>query len=636
MKKVICIIVSLVMIFSITGFAFAKREQPIETPIIIIPGFLQTNLQFENGDGTIEKVWVPDFLGKLDIVGENIPDILLSLVKALADNPEALGESLMDMLSDLMPKMMCNPDGTSLYNVLTYENDPEKRNLKSIKNSDEEVHMQAYYTFANYICKEGYAKEDNVFIFEYDGRMDAITNAEQLRTFVKAVKEYTGKDKVTLFGVSYGGQIEETYLHLFMDDGDIEKAVFSVPSLGGTNFGERLLGKNVDFALDDVVDIIESMTGSDTQYSRILKDVDSEFFSRALNGVADGISEYARYWGSVYSLTAPEYYDGLKEKYLDSELSAELIRKNDIIHYEIMPAVKDTLNECRRRGIDIAIHACSGLELALGGEENSDLLLPVTAVTGATCAPMGKRFADGFTGAKTECSNPDHHHVSPSMEVDASTAYLPENTWFVDGSHHAMFQYENYGLELAAIATCTDRLKDVHSDPEFPQFRSSDNPSRGIYAEFDSSLAGFVSEKDSKLTVENVYRKNKVKVLSVTAKGADLDFSFDKNEILKPGEKLEINFSGELPKGNAERIAVTVKFIKLDAISALTDRTFDFTFLGGEKTESSGEITDNEFYLGGTSGMPVLKRAVVAVTSLLDLIAVAEEFLTGDAFKYLL
>ncbi|MBR2418485.1 MAG: hypothetical protein IKB12_07610 [Clostridia bacterium] len=636
MKKLVCILVSLVMIFSVTGLAFAEKEQKNETPIIIIPGFMQTNLQYENEDSTFEKVWAPDFLGKLGIVGQNLPDILKSALEIFNDNTEALGEALMDMMSDLMPKMMCNPDGTSVYKVLPYENDPAKRNMHHIKHSGEEYHMQGYYTFASYICDEGYAKEENVFIFEYDSRFDAITNAESLREFVKAVKAYTGKDKVSLIGVSYGGQIEAAYLHMFMDDNDIEKAVFNVPALLGTNFGDRLLNARVEFALDDIVALIEHMSASDTELSTLLKDADPEFFSRLLNGLSAGISEYARYWSSVYSLTSVEYYEQLKEKYLDPVASAEIIKRNDIIHYEIMPKMKETLNECLDRGIYIAIHAGSGLDLVLGGDENADLLLPTEKVTGAVCAPRGKRFSDGFTGAGTECKNPEHHHVSPSMEIDASTAFLPENTWFVEGTPHAMFQFDSYGLELAAKALCTDELKDVHSDPEFPQFMTSKNVNFGVFAKFNESAPGYITKKDSSIIIENLFENNKIKVLSVKAKGLDISFDSESKKILSPGEQIEISFNGEIPNKNAVRAAVTVKYIKYDIISSVAERTFDLTVLDGEKGESDGSIVDNEYYIKNSSGMNIIKKALTIVGNLFDLIFVLSEFLTGDAFRYLL
>ncbi len=636
MKKVICIILSVVMIFSITGIAFAQKEQTTDTPVIIIPGFMQTSLQYENEDGTTEKVWLPDFLGKLGIVGENLPEILKSALEAFKDNPEALGEALMDMMSDLMPKMMCNPDGTSLYPVFPYENDPAKRNMYHIKHSGEEIHMQAYYTVANYLCTEGYAKENNVFIFEYDSRFDAVTNAEYLRDFVKAVKAYTGKEKVSLFGVSYGGQIEAAYLHMFMDDNDIEKAVFNVPALLGTNFGDRLLNGRVEFALDDIVTLIEHMSGSDTEIGTLLKDADPEFFSRVLNGVSAGIAEYARYWSSVYSLTSVEYYESLKEKFLDPVDSAEMIKRNDIIHYEMMPKMKETLNECLNRGIYVAIHASSGLNLALGGDDNADLLLPTEKVTGATCTTVGKRFSDGFTGAKTSCSNPQHHHVSPSMEVDASTAFLPENTWFVEGTPHAMFQYDSYGLELAAKALCTDELKDVHSDPAFPQFTTSKNVNFGVFAKFNKSAPGYITKDDSSIIIENLFKKNKIKVLSVKAKGLDISFDSKNGKILSPGEQIEIGFKGEIPDKNAVRAAVTVKYIKYDIISSVAERTFDLTVLGSQTGEGDGSIIDNEYYINNQSGMNIIKKALTIIGNLFDLIFVLSEFLTGDAFRYLL
>ena len=636
MKKLLCIILSFIMIFGITGAAFAKNEKVSDTPVIIIPGFLQTNLQHENADGTLEKVWVPDFAEKLGIVGDNIPEILESVAEAFKDNAEALGEALMEMMSDLMPMMMCNPDGTSLFPVFSYKNDPAKRNMKHIKHSGEEIHMQAYYTFANYLCTQGYAKEENVFIFEYDGRFDAITNAENLRDFIKAVKEYTGKEKVSLFGVSYGGQIEATYLHYYMDDNDIEKAIFNVPSLLGTNFSDRLLNGNVEFALDDIVLLIEHMAGSDTELSTLLRDVDPEFFSRVLNGVSKGISEYAKYWSSVYSLTATEHYEAIKEKFLDPVASAEIIKRNDIIHYEIMPKTKDTLDKCIENGIDVAIIASSGINLALGGNENSDLLLATEKVTGATCTTMGERFSDGFTGAKANCSNPEHHHVSPSMEVDASTAFLPEHTWFVEGTPHAMFQYDKYGLELSAKALCSDELADVHSNPDFPQFSTSKNINNGVYVKFDNSAPGYITAEDDKIIIENLFEDSKIKVLSVKAKGLDISFDVEDKKALAPGDTIEISFEGEVPVKNAVRAAVTVRYIKYDFISSVSECNFDITVLGTEKAESDGTVVENEFYIKDSSGMNVIKKALTVFANIFDLFIVLRDFLGSDAFKLML
>ena len=636
MKKIVCIILSLVMIFSITGVAFAEKGEKYDTPVIVIPGFMQTALKTVTEDGIIEKVWLPDFLGKPDVLVEDLPQVIMSLFGVFKDDPEGLGDALMELIYDLAPGMLCNPDGTSIHPVDHKENDPAKRNIAYIKSGEEKVDMQAYYTFANYICENGYADAENVFVFEYDGRMDAIILADELRTFIGKVKEYTGKDKVALFGVSYGGQIAETYLHFYMDDNDVEKAVLQVPSLNGTNFADRILLGKVEFALDDVIDIAESIMKSDTEFNRILKDASPEFFSRLLNGISPKLSEFARYWGSVYSLTTPELYESLKEAFLDETESAELIKRNDIIHYEVMPQVKDTLLRCQEKGIYIAIHAASGHQLALGGEENSDLLLSVEDVTGAVTTPFGKRFGDGYKGAGTNCSNEAHNHISPSGEIDATTAFLPENTWFVDGQHHAMFQYENYGLTLAAKAVCTDELYDVHSDSDYPQFRVSDNPHRGVYAEFDHSTSGFISEDDTKLIVENTYKNNTIRLVSVKAKGADIKFGKVSDITLKPGEKAELSFTGDLSDADSTKAAITVKYLKRDAVSTVTERKFDFTLQNGVSDEKGELSVDNEYYNGDTSGMPFLQRVIHALTYVVDLFRVLSDFLKSEAFSFLL
>ena len=636
LKKIVCIILSLVMIFSVTGVAFAEKSEKYDTPVIVIPGFMQTALRTVTEDGIIEKVWLPDFLGKPEVLVEDLPQLIISLFGVFKDDPEGLGDALMELIADLAPGMFCNPDGTSIHPVEHQENDPAKRNMAYIKSGEENVDMQAYYTFANYICENGYADAENVFVFEYDGRMDAMILADELRTFIGRVKEYTGKDKVTLFGVSYGRQIAETYLHFYMDDNDVEKAVLQVPSLGGTNFADRILLGKVEFALDDVIDIAECIMKSDTEFNRILKDASPEFFSRLLNGISPRLSEFARYWGSVYSLTTPELYENLKKTFLDETASAELIKRNDIIHYEVMPQVQNTLLKCQEKGIYVAIHAASGHQLALGGEENSDLLLSVKDVTGAATTLFGKRFKDGYKGVGTNCSNEKHNHISPSGEIDATTAFLPEHTWFVDGQHHAMFQYENYGLTLAAKAVCTDELKDVHSDPAYPQFRVSDNPHRGVYAEFDCSTSGFIGEGDTKLIVENTYKNNTIRLVSVKVKGADISFGKVSDITLKPGEKAELSFTGDLSDADSTKAAITVKYLKRDTVSTVTERKFDFTLQNGVTDEKGELIVDNEYYNGDTSGMPFLQRMIHAVTYVIDLFRVLSDFLTSDAFSFLI
>jgi hypothetical protein len=106
--------------------------------------------------------------------------------------------------------------------------------------------------------------------------------------------------------------------------------------------------------------------------------------------------------------------------------------------------------------------------------------------------------------------------------------------------------------------------------------------------------------------------------------------------VLSPGETLEVAFNGEIPEGNAVRTAVTVKYIKYDLLSKVAERTFDFTVLSNEKTDSDGKIVGNEFDETFSSGIPMLDRLIASVMNVVDLVFVFVEFIRSDAFRYLL
>ena len=253
-----------------------------------------------------------------------------------------------------------------------------------------------------------------------------------------------------------------------------------------------------------------------------------------------------------------------------------------------------------------------------------------------SATPFGKRFADGYKGLGTNCNDETHNHISPSGEIDATTAFLPENTWFVDGQHHAMFQYENYGLDLAAKAVCTDELKNIYSDPDYPQFRVSDNPHRGVYAEFDKSSSGYINVDDTKLIIENTYKDNKIRLVSVRANGIDIKFDDVRGVVLKPGEKLELPFSGDVDRADTLKSVVTVRYLKIDSISTVTERTFNFSVLSENVPVGNKVIVDNEYYNGDTSGMSFVERVIYAMTYVIDMIRVLSDFISSDTFSFLL
>lgn len=580
MKKFLSLVLALLIVFSAVSVnAFAKEKD--DTPVIFVPGFLQPYMYIENEDGgEDEYLWLPMKEKIFKRIIDDMPNFIRSIVGLLYGDVENFGVTLGGGAYAVAEKMRCNPDGSSVYPVVHYNNDPAESNaanLKKIVSKDAERKNILFEDFMDYAVANGYAKLENIFVFEYDSRFDSITLAEELRAFIKDVKEYTGSDKVNLFTISYGGLITATYLYYHMNEGDVGKAVLNVPPLQGTDFPDRLFRQNVDLPLYTLVDFVESVLGAGTEIGSLLKSVDGNFLDTVLNGASGGMLDVVRYWSSLYAITSTEYYEGMKKDFLDPVESKGIIKRNDIIHYEIMPAMQKTFEKCAKKGIDISIITCTGSNICLGGDLNGDILVPAYSASGAKVAKNGERFPDGYTGAKTSCNNPDHNHISPSMEVDASSAYLPEKTWFIEDSYHAMFELEEYVISLSAKLVFTDELKDVHSDPAYPQFEYSNNSHQGVYAKFNNSSSGYLSSDDTALIVQNVYERSAVKVLSVKVNGTDLEFKALTSKPLLPGESIEIPFSGDVPKVSSTRSELVIEYVKAGIISGSTEKTFEIT-----------------------------------------------------------
>lgn len=598
MKKLISLLLCVTLLIS-TGGIFAIAESADDTPVIIVPGFLQPFMFIEGENGAEDEyLWLMAKETLLEQIVNDLPALIPAFAGLTLGKAEQFGATLGKTAFSMGQKLRCNPDGTSVYPVTHYKNDPTKSNAKYLKeNVSREAERKNFLfeSFVDYAVANGYADLEDIYIFEFDSRHDTIQIANELRTFIKDVKEYTGSDKVNLFTISYGGLITSTYLYYYKNECDVNKAVLNVPPLQGTDFIDKLFRKNIDLPMRSLADFVESVLGADTEVASIFEANDIDALNAILEGAVDGMLEVVQYWSSMYTITSPDLYENMKRDFLNSLEAADMIERNDIIHYEIMPSMSRIFAECKALGTDISIITCSGIDMVFGGDLNGDLLVPTYSASGAKVAKLGERFADGYTGAKTACSNPAHNHVSPSMEIDASCAFLPENTWFVEDSYHAQFELEEYVCSLCAKLVFTDELKDVYSDPAYPQFENSDNAHMGLHMSFNSSPTGYLSSADSSLVIRNVYSDSSVKILSVIANGVELSFDAKDIPVIAPGESVEISFSGTVPAVSAKRGELTVNYIKTSGIVGPTSKIFEFTVNNGEPCSYSEETAENGF-----------------------------------------
>lgn len=564
MKKTICLLMSTVLAFSCCMIVIAEED---DTPVIIVPGFIETVMGVNIDTENEEQLWpftVQTLLGK--IIADS-PMLMVRLAGLAFGRFDKFGTRIGQDAEDILYKLTCNPDGSSDYGIESFSQAPERSSVGYL----------AKYKNGKYLAMAAFAKDiaaktdpNRTFVFCYNSQLDCLELAAQLRSYIAAVREYTGSEQVRLCSHSYGGQIIAAYFYRYLEDGDVKKAVMIYPALAGTDALKYILEADTDIPLDDILVFVQNLLQSPTELEKLLPDKLFQYVDDfASYGLAE-VVEMWRYWSSMYSLCSNEYYELLKEEFLDPVKSAGIIEANDIIHYELIPNLGSIFASCQAKGIELAIISGSGIQECLGGDDNTDILLPTKLATGAYCSKYGEHFDDGYEAKRTVCRDVQHQHVSPAMDIDASTAFLPENTWFVEGAFHGGYSCQDYTMALIETLLLTNEIKDVYSDPDFPQFGYSDNVNMGIHFCFDQSQPGYLSSDDNAIIVKNLNKAAPIKVLSVTASDLGLEFDAITSTVILPGKTVKIRCSGDIPEVNAKRTDITVKYAEGASINTLT------------------------------------------------------------------
>lgn len=588
MKKFLCIVLSLAVVFSscaIMASASGEVKGEIsEYPVIIVPGYSSTNLYYGDSLETGESVWGLDWDHVLSRVLARIAELGIGLGALTVGNAEYISDVLAEEMTALFEKLRCNPDGTSAYELHQDYTAAADKNSAYLRENVPDGKYQQEIEIAAEIAE--YIGYENIYNFSSDFRMGAEYCAGLLDEFIQSVKEHSGKDKVNLFAVSHGGQVTATYLNLYGWKGDVDNAVLTVPAIGGAGIAYDAMNATVEFDEECLLRFIENGTMTEENYNWFVKANQLGFIDILLNSLFPKLIPTLGYWGSLWDFIPVHKYEESKANLLDKEESARLIEISDRFHYEILPSMNEKLAECIENGMNISIIAGTGERIVTGLMEDSDGIITTAASTGATCAPYGKRFADGYVQIN-DCGG--KNKVSPSMTIDASTAYLPDNTWFVDGLFHGMTYKDDYTRVLMMTLLLTDDITDVYSNESFPQFKYSTNPSHTVHASFSGCAEGMITGDAQKLVVENVCKNANVRIVAVSCDKLDLDFKVNPLEKLAPGEKTEIEFSGEIPAEAARAVNITV-YYRMDNITPTGYRTQTFTLDNGEAVANEGGL----------------------------------------------
>jgi pimeloyl-ACP methyl ester carboxylesterase len=580
-KKLLCLFLCTALIVclpGLTGLAAVSDNPEIEIegeitdyPIVMLPGYSGCRLYYGDSPETGECAWAGV---TLDELGPNllkrIAEIGLGLGALPVGGAKLIAKVLGEEINRTWPYMACNPDGTSVYDLHPYYTTPETTNSQWLSDTDNDFCRHDREMAGIY---EDYVGKENLFNFNIDWRMGAEDLANQLDSYIQAVKKYTGKDKVNIYAISHGGQIAATYLALYGDKMDADNVVLSSPAIGGSALASDLLLRQVNAQEQTIVKMVEQVTYTEEDYEWLLMATRLGFLDTILDELVPYVKDLMGYWPSIWDFVPSAKYEECKAMYLSSPESAPLVKQSDRFHYEILPTVGEKLRTCRERGMNISIVTGSGDRIASGSPDYSDAIIPVYSATGAYCPPYGEHFEDGYT-QKNSCGG--KNKISPDKTIDASAAYLPDNTWFSDGNYHAWTYFAENTKYLTARLVLTHTIKDVYSDPQFPQFLLSENPSKSLVYSFNGAVPGYIDKDTDALIVKNVMQKANLRVLAVKAKGADMKFSLKPFGVkIAPGETAEIPVAG-IPAEQGKYVSVTVIYA-MDNITPLNYRTIGFT-----------------------------------------------------------
>jgi len=565
-KRIISLALAVALIFALASPALAADEND---PIIMIAGFVSTQM-FENpaSDERVH-VWDLDYSLIGSAVLKELPALLGGAVLyAVTGRSKVIGDAFARAADNVVGFLALHPDGAPAHDVGPWPGTAADFSLAAIRAKRTDDPNARYLQQLGSFCTrfEQQVGADSIFIFQYDWRDPTVLNAEKLRGFIKEVLEITGSEKARLFGSSYGGQICGAYLHDYAQEGQVSKIVMEFPALGGSSMiPDLFIGRNFSLQTEALTRFIQSYVGTETKLEPILK----WFRLRALYPLLTdllqaGLLPVARTWGGLWDLMPADQYDEAKAAALKPGERYAWEAYCDKMHHEVMPKIGQTLmNAQETYGIAIRIVANTGSPHLLGPEDiNSDGLLDVQYTTGAKALPLGQH---GISQSNSICEDSTHKHVSPGQDIDASAAWLPENTWFVQGQFHGASYLDPYALELECALMLDPDLNTVFDDPAYPQF--------GLCRQATESIA--LAFGGAHIQIDNLSRERDVKILKVTAPG--LKFGQIPGGKLAPGASVTVTCT-ENATNPGTYTPITVTFLQYTGVAPVPRvKTFDFT-----------------------------------------------------------
>lgn len=592
MKKLLAVIIAIVMVLSSLSLLALAREEEI-VPVVVLQGYSGPTLVYadENGEpiideetGDVVKAWPLDF----EKIGQQVVEALPGMVTGKLIGEDAIVEAIVPILKEALMPLVILEDGTSWQNLTYYPKGADATQISTLIEKDME----------EYIPESGFVEEavkhvgaENVFGFTFDWRRSQLDYAKALDKYIEDVKKITGSDKVDIMGLSHGGQYGSTYLYYYGDKGNVRNAILANPATGGTTLVSSLLmNEYVDVDLKNVMQFIQYSFDLEEKYDWI-------FDLLSLDNIVGGVNRILQDERIIYrasnipSLLDFVPMDRFDEVIRNIDLTPE---KNGKIYYDTVKYhtdihtgtnLADKFAELQEMGTKIGYIVGSGYTAVSEVGTNSDFLIDTyLSSAGATCAPFGEVFEEDYVQKGTICDNPNHYHISPEFNIDASTGALPDSTWYALGQGHGQYFNEPYTREIVCEFLWGE-LQSVYDDDRYPQFNYTQKHADNVYVHFNNTDVGYHSSADTELIVENLSRTSPIHVVRVQVIGADMDYAHEMNTVLGVDEKYVIDIENISPETADKPFTVAVTYLIDNTMHTFATKDFSFIAVSDETLE---------------------------------------------------
>lgn len=470
LKKSISLLLALVMAISLAVPALAADKNDAN-PVLIISGFVEYTL--------VDPATGASAFGDTNAIMNTVSGVLPSLLTLLGSNKtqadyDTFCDTALPLVNQLFDKIACNPDGTVKYPDVTLK----AQTKGSLAKLGTDYVMQADAFDKEIILGLADAVgADKVYAYGLDWRLDPLVVADDINDWIQMIKAETGYDKVSLAGVSMGGAMVSAYVAKYGTD-DLSNITMISSAFTGLEYVGKLFtgGVSIDEQglynmIDEAVstDILSNILGSTDILPQAIGLVDELVAAVGDRVYSECLIPSFGYNPGFWTFVPADYYEDAKafmfaRMNATEEQKATFEAKIDAYH-NIQANIKTILKDAQKDGVSVAIISNYNFQMppvSAASSMTGDQVIETRHTSGyATCANISETLPASYKNSK---------YVSPDRMIDASTCYLPDQTWFIKNMKHVDFSNEKNQCEFYAWVMTADKQITVNDNPDYPQF----------------------------------------------------------------------------------------------------------------------------------------------------------------------